>query len=299
MNVLGLVFSLLLILSYGFYACWDKQTASNRLRTTYVGHEKVNRKILNSYQSAVYKNLGRKRNPATEIHAKELTDEEEIFDKEETAASKAQKPDMNHQCAKLNLWPLIQEGRENHPVLYELAANLIRTFYGSLNEREKRFEYRFLDALLSAARAFPQDTPFAFEKILLEDYQLLYYKMLKGTKEWDLAANIGYPSLLDYIKASSGQDKICLFHAHPDVFTVLFGPKVAANLYPAIHQQNGPALTQEFVEKFCSEAHLISVDPELLKLLEYGRPDHPEHKKTIVAHDNHICLRQTVYLKDR
>jgi hypothetical protein len=61
MNVLGLVFSILLILSYGFYACWDKHTAASRLRNTYVAYQQVNRKILNSFESSVYENFGYKR----------------------------------------------------------------------------------------------------------------------------------------------------------------------------------------------------------------------------------------------
>ncbi|HSX10107.1 MAG TPA: hypothetical protein VLF94_00100 [Chlamydiales bacterium] len=297
MNILGLVFSLLLILSYGFYACWDKQTASNRLRTTYVGHERANRKILNSYQSEVYKHLGRKAKPATEAHAASLVEEEELPD-EEQPQTQAKKPDPNHQCAKLNLWPLIQEGRECHPMLYELTANLIRTFYAPLSDGAKRFEYRLLDALLAAAKAFPRETPFAFEKILLPHYPLTYYKMLKGTKEWDLSAHVGYPPLLDYIKADPSKDKICLFHAHPDALTVLFGPTVAASLYSTVHQQGGPALTRELVEKHCSDARLLNLDPDLLALFEYGHPDHPEHKKTLIAHDHHISLRKTVYLQE-
>lgn len=290
MNILGLVFSLLLILSYGFYACWDKQTASNRIRTTYLSHEKANRKILNSYQSEVYKNLGRKTKPVE-------THEEEILEQEETFCI-AVKPELNRECAKLNLFPLIQEGRERHPILYELAAKLIHTFYAPLGNREKRFEYHFLDALLASARAYPTDIPFAFEKLDLKKFQRVYYKMLRGTKEWNLAADIGYPPVLDYIKIAPGQEKLCLCHAHSDLFLVLFGQKMATALYPVVHQKDGPAFTQELVEKFCSEAHLMPLDLDLLALLEYGHHHHPELKKTLVATDNNVCLRKTVYLKD-
>lgn len=297
MNILGLVFSLLLILSYAFYACSDKQKGSTRLRTTYIGHETVHRKILNSYQSEVYKNMGRS-GQSSSIPIPELEAEEELPDEAEEKATpaKPKKPDLNHECAKLDLWPLAQEGRENHLALYELAAKLIRTFYAPLNVKEKNFEYHFLDALLTAIKTHPQGAPFAFEKLELPGYQPLYYKMLRGTKEWDLAAQIGYPPLLDYIKASSSKEKVCLFHAHPDVLTYLFGPKVAAALYPAIHQQ-GTALTKELVEKHFSDARLLSPDPELLSLLHFGHTDHPEFRKALTAQDNHVSLRQTVYLE--
>lgn len=295
MNILGLVFSVLLILSYGFYACWDKQLASSRLRTTYVSHEKVNRKILNSYQSKVYDHLGsQKKTP--EPHEEE-TDEEEVS---QPAQPKSKKPDLNRECARLNLWPLIQEGREAHPTLYELAAKMIRTFYSPLQNQKKRFEYHFLDALLAAAKAaLQQRTPFALEKVDLNDADLqrIYYKMLKGTKQWDLSLGLGYPSLLDYVKAERSTEKICLFHAHPDLITALFNGKIAASLYAEIHQKEGPAVTKELVEKVCSEHHQISVDPELFKLLEFGKPFHEEHKKTFIAEEGEISLRKNLYLK--
>lgn len=296
MNILGLVFSLLLILSYAFYACSDKQKGSNRLRTTYIGHEKVQRKILNSYQSELYKNMGRLKQRISSIPTAEMAAEDELPDEEEAAQpAKPRKPDLNHECAKLDLWPLAQEGRANHPALYELAAKLIRTFYTSLNVKEKNFEYHFLDALLSAIKTHPQGALFAFEKLELPGYQHLYYKMLRGTKRWDLAAQTGYPPLLDYIKASSSKEKVCLFHAHPDVLTYLFGPKVSADLYAAIHQQ-GTALTRELVEKHFSEARLLSPDPELLDLLHFGHTDHPEFRKALVAQESHVSLRQTVFI---
>jgi hypothetical protein len=299
-NILGLVFSLLLILSYGFYACWDKQTASHSLRTTYVGHEKVHRKILNSYQSEVYKNAGRHGGASISSSTKEvLAEEQEVFTEEEQKDPHFKKPDLNRHCAKLNLWLLAQEGRANHPLLYEVAANMIRAFYKQLVPKEKQFEYHFLDALLTAIKTHPQNIPFSFEKVHLPDYQLLYYKMLKGTKDWDIAAGIGYPSLLDYVKFATVPEKICLFHAHPDVLHFLFGPQVAATLHSAIHTQGGPPPTQELVTRLCNEAHLMPPDPDLLALFEYGHPHHQEYQKTFIAHDQHVSLRKTVPLASK
>lgn len=291
MNVLGLVFSLLLILSYGFYACWDKQWTSSKLRKTYVGNEKVFRKVLNHYQSEVYGGL---RGKGERVEQKE----EEISEEKE---AKLKTPDLNRECSRLNLWPLIQEGKDNHPLLYELVAKMIRTFYTPLHSKEKRFEYHFLDALLKAARATQQPSPSALEKIDMDDpaLQRIYYKMLKGTKEWDLAKQIGYPSLLDYAKAEPTTAKLCIFHAHPDLITVIFNPEIAAHIYKEIHQEGGPLLTQELIERICSEHHLIAVDKDLLEFLELGRPHHEQHKKSLIASDNEtqVCLRKSFHLK--
>lgn len=295
MNVLGLVFSILLILSYGFYACWDKQTASSRLRNTYTSYSQVNRKILNSFESQVYKGL-----EAVKATAKQ-EDHEEEFQPEEKAVENEKKPGINRACSRINLWPLIQEGRENHPALYELAAKLIRTFYGSLHTGEKRFEYHFLDVLIASSKAaLQEDHPFSLEKVALvkPDLQRVYYKMLRGTKHWDLIENIGYPPLQDYVKAESSEDKICVSHAHPDLLTVLFNSKIGWKLYNEIHQQSAPALTEQLIEKVCSEMHQISVDKDLLKLLELGYPDHKEHKKAFIAEDEkgNVSIRKNLYI---
>ncbi len=295
MNVLGLVFSILLILSYGFYACWDKQTASSRLRNSYTSSQKVNRKILNSFESEVYAGLNEVKS------APKLKEHEEIFEPDEIPVEKSKKPGLNRVCSRINLWPLIQEGRENHPALYELAAKMIRTFYPALNTGEKRFEYHFLDVLIASSKAaMKEDHPFSLEKIALvkPDLQRVYYKMLRGTKHWDLVEGIGYPPLQDYIKAEPAQDKICVCHAHPDMLTVLFNPKIGWKLYAEIHQQPPPALTNQLIEKVCSEMHQISVDAELLKLLELGHPDHKEHKKAFIAEDEkgNVSLRKNIYI---
>ncbi len=285
MNVLGLVFSLMLILSYGFYACWDKQTALSRLRSTYVGYHKANRKILNSYQSEIYKNI-RGKPKETKKRAKWLT----------AQIPKKKKADFNHECAKINLWPLIQEGREQHPVLYETAAQMIHTFYGSFSN-EKRFEYRFLDALLASAKlAMEQKETFALEKLAIEEYQKVYYKMLKGTKTWSLIVGKGSPPLLDYVKVEQSNDKLCLFHAHPDLITALFNSQVAVKLYNEIHKKDGPLLTQELVQRICNESKLLSVDPDLFSLLQFGKPEHEVRKKVFIAEEKEVSLRRNLYI---
>jgi hypothetical protein len=296
MNILGLVFSILLILAYGYYACWDKQGASSKLRNTYTAHEQVSRKILNSFESQVYASLGRApSNPKKEKPTKVETEPEELEEPTEKS------PNLNRECACINLWPLIQEGREKNPILYELAAKLIRTFYGSLSTQEKRFEYYFLDVLIeSAKKACQNEELFSLEKVNLTDpdLQRTYYKMLKGTKRWDLRNGIGYPPLLDYVKAAPSGEKICVFHAHPDLITVLFNEKIAWKLYSEIHRKDPAVLTKDLIEKVSAETHHFSVDIDLLNLLQLGRPDHKEHKKVFLAEDtkSDVALRKNLFL---
>ncbi|MDE3047541.1 MAG: hypothetical protein KGI83_04245, partial [Verrucomicrobiota bacterium] len=205
-------------------------------------------------------------------------------------------PCLNRECARLNLWPLIQEGRETHPILYETAARLIRTFYDPLNPGKKRFEYHLLNLLLASAKQTVQNEgTCALEKVLLPDpdMQKIYYKMLKGTKKWDLRNSLGYPPLTEYVKVDRSDTKICVFHAHPDLLTVLFNPKLAWKLYDEIHRQDGPVLTQTLVERIASETHTFAIDPELFRYLQLTNYlDHKDHKMTFVADVGEVSLRK-------
>lgn len=297
MNVLALVFSLLLILSYGFYACWEGQLASARLRKTYLGHEKVNRKILNQYESEFYNHhLKKGKGAAVESPSDESSSDS---DEEGPAQESTPKPiPPNPECAKLNLWPLIQEGRESHPILYDLVIKLIRTFYGAFECDERSL----LNELLAAAkRTLQTQAPFALEKLDLDDpdLQRLYYKMLRGTKKWDLASGVGYPPFLEYVKAAPLEGKTCLFHAHPDLIAALFNQKFAFRLHEEIHQKKGTALTGEFLQTLCRELHQLSIDPKFLELFQLGHPFHHDLKKSFLAEDaaTDISLRKSVYIK--
>lgn len=295
MNVLGLVFSLMLILTYGFYACWDKHVASNRLRKTYVGFETAHRKLLNTYQSEIYGTL-RSKKAIPDPEEDEVSDRIEPEPKPLPTAPPLKASEANAECAKLNLWPLIQEGRNAHPALYEAVARMIRTFYSSLS-KEKRFEYKFLDDLLASAKVALQDEKaFALEKVALSDYPLLYYKMLKGTQEWDLIEHVGYPTLLDYLKVDPQSQTTCLSHAHPDLFIALFGKDIAQSLYADIHRKGGPPLTSELIIKACAENHQHLPDPQLLALFIFGHVDSQGKMKTLLAHEDQVYLRKTLFI---
>ncbi len=291
MNILGLVFSLLLILSYSFWATWEKSTGSRRLGTAYLGLQKINRKYLNHFESELYQSLRQK-----------PLDKTSPAPSEPSAPKEAKIPALNEPCARLNLLPLITEGRDEHPFLYETAAKLFRTFYQPLFQNQPRFEYRFLDQLLASIKtALEKESPFSLEKLSLKDASLqpLYYRMLRGTKEWDLSKGTGLPPLLDYLKCEPSSDKLCLFHAHPDLLSVLFNPKAAKQLFQKIHQEKAPPLTKELLEQICSEAHIFALDARLFDLLELGRPSHqPDIGRAYIETDeaSHISLRKRLYL---
>lgn len=299
MNLLGLVFALLLIFSYGSYAVWDKHVTGNRLRNTHLSHKRANRALLNEFESNFYNNTLKrhKTGPSQTSHKSK----KEVFEEEVNEDEKI--PEINKECSRLNLWPLIQEGRESHTALYELAAKMIRTFYDPLLPKEKRFEYRFLNVWLASAKKCIQgeEGAFSLEKITLldSDLQKIYYKMLKGTKKWDLEENIGYPPLQDYIKAEPHESKICVFHAHPDMVATLFNRKLAIKLCGEIHKKGGAPLTRELIERLGNEAHIFSIDPALFELIQLsGYLQHEDKKKIFAADFGDVRLRKNLTLQN-
>lgn len=293
MNFITFVLSLLLIFSIGTFVALEKQAGNRRLRNTYLGHVAANRKILSKWESEVYKSL---RGEPSSPKKKGLHTTSEKTKKEHKI------PLVNPECARLNLWPLIQEGREEHPFLYATALKFLETFYASSLFSEKPQEQAlFLNDFLKKAKLAIQKNQFSMETLSLDPrFQILYYQMLKGTKQWDLLQKMGYPSLLDIVKVEEHPSKICLSHALPGPIAALFNPKAALLLYQEIHKESPPLLTRELIEKICADSHLIMLDPEVFNLIDLKNPAHAkERKTTLVAEDadTKISLRKTIYTR--
>ena len=290
MNFITFVFSLLLIFSFGTFLTLEKQSGNHRLRATYLGHVAANRKILSQQMSETYQSL--RGQPKVLV--------------EKTAADKKEPtihpiPEINPECARINLWPLIQEGKERHPFLYEVAVNMLDHFYGSnVFKDSPQTKTVFLNAFLKKAKVAIQKNQFCLEKLALDpSLQMHYYKLLKGTKEWKAEQKIGYPSFLDVFKVDETPSKVCLLHAHPGQIMAILGSKVGKLLFSEIQAQDSLPISRELIEKVYAEAHLMTPDPDLFTLIEMGRPAHPHKgKTTLIAqdHDTHISLRKNVYI---
>lgn len=297
MNFLTLIFSLLLILSFGTWTLLEKKVGAQKIRSTFLGHSVAHRKILSECEKETYKGLRSIPDSSPKTSSPKQKRRQEPPEEEKDRVI------VNPECARLNLWPLIQDGKEKEPVLYETMARLLRTFYtASLFENQSGLEYRFLDLFLKRIKEeLQKEGPFVFEKLSLNDpyLQSLYYKMLKGTKKKNLAVQNGYPSLLDSIRIEKIPAKICLFHANVDQLAVFFGYKSADKLYQEIHRAKSPPLTRELIENICFESHAPIFHPQIFEWFAFGRPKHNRSsKKTFVEEDKdtHISLRKNVYL---
>ncbi|HSX37707.1 MAG TPA: hypothetical protein VLE95_02625 [Chlamydiales bacterium] len=284
MNIIGFVLCILCILSFSAIASFQKQMDSYRLRRSYLGHFAANRQIFDQIISEFYASFKQKSG-----HKEHATND---F-KPKTENPPPPPPPINGSCARLNLFPLIHRNIEDVRSHYETAAHILKILYGdTLFDNKAQSEYKFLDALLKEIRnKMVKDEFTALEKISFKDgnVQKMYYKMLKGTK-----IN-GYLSLLDYFKFEPVSSKICLFHAHPTLLSILFTPKGADKLYAALHASQAPAVTQESIERICQEVHAPC--PPAFDLFEIKRKNHEKPSKgTFIGEDSEyrIFLRKEV-----
>ena len=297
MNFLTLVLSLMLICSFSLFVLLEKEAGQKKLRATYLGHMAANQKILKQHDKEIYDHLPEHRKPgiagqpSTSLAPAAQDLEEQDSDEEE----EPEIPPINPECARLNLWPLIQEGREEHPLLYNTTLKLLKTLYGHALFDDRLSEAKhFLDVFLRKAKEAQQKEPIkALEKLSLgPSLQMTYYCCLKGMKDGS------YPSLLDVVKVEETPSKVCLQHAHPDLLAVFFGEKAASKIYAEIHKENARRITETQIEQICHESHVLVLDPAIFDLLEIHPPRHPKMAKTTRLgkdKNSQISLRKTIY----
>ncbi len=286
MNVVGFVFGWLMIFACVFSLSIHKTSLAKSADRSEKSNLAASRKILNSYESLLYrrekgKPIKNSREPKTMC----------------AAASKKTRAPLNPPCARLNIWPLVQDGKEMHPALYDLAAKLLRFFYADPLLNEARLEYRLLDAMLDSARLAQKQRPamqIPLEKLPLStaSFQNLYYQMLKGTKQ----DSRGFPSLLDYLSCECRQSKICLKHASFPMISCLFGPSTACPIYRAIHEDK-THLSEEFLQNICTSSGAPGIERNILEFLELNQLAHPpSQQKTIEETSKGISLKKRVFL---
>jgi hypothetical protein len=293
MNLLGMVMGLLLIFACTFTLSLRKATVAQGVEKTYQAHLNASRNIHNSFESLCYRRMRGKKPKTPDEQKKEIAKELHL-------------EPVNLDCARLNLWPLLIDGSEKHPALYETAAQLLRSLYASaLFNRESRFEYRLLDAMLDAAKKkqHKQKTTSIFlEKLVLNDshvkplytMQTIYYHMLRGIRK--SAGDEGYPALLEYLTIENKKSLICIHHASIEMLSALFGPGTAWAIFHELQESETP-LTLERVQDLCNQNGKLNLSDEFFTLFDWQSSRlHSSSQKTLVQEEANVCLKQKVFL---
>jgi hypothetical protein len=289
MNILPFVLAILIVLSYGASVSFQSRMASRRNQKAHVGMRSAEMQILRQSEWELYDHL-----PGEPVKVEKM--------KHDAPPKEEKKEVINPSCAKLNLFPLIDQGKMALPALYETAAKMLRLFYRNTLFENQALEYRLLDAILAAGkRSLNESLSLPIETLDLKngDLQALYYTALKGTKKCQLSEK-GYPSLLDYLKIDRMVAPICLFDAHPHILTLFFGPKTASIVHREIHSGQKQSLELETILQLSSDPDLAFVNPDVWKLIDFHRPTHGSSSRlTMIGEDAEtgICVRRDFQVK--
>lgn len=131
---------------------------------------------------------------------------------------------------KINLTALLESPEDK--LLKKAFANLFESLYGhaALLSSEKEVS-GFVDNLVEAEK--DSSEPIEFLKLYLDDgnFNKAFYKMLKGTKTFNLETKEGYPPLEDMFSLEIKDQKAFAFHSLPKSFLqALFGDSVARGI---------------------------------------------------------------------
>ncbi len=287
MNILPFILAILLVLGYISSSLLQKHFLSSTTDKTYLGLRRAERVLLRSSETARFRML-----PGVPLKVQR----KEPVKKEPTIVPE---PRINPSCARLNLFPLLTEGKQVHGHLYAMALKLLETFY-----QDKLFDSgQLLDALLSAVKQQLQSNQsLSLETFDLGPLQGGYYAALKGTKQCDLVSGTGYPPLIDYFKFERGATQVCLFHAHPHMLAPFFGVNNARVLYQKLHTDCKPGVEIEAIFHMIDSVQLQFVDPKVWTLLQCTKPRHSKEGmlETKVADDvvSGVSVRRKVFVRE-
>lgn len=297
MNILSLVFSILLILSFGFYACFEKGRATRDIQKAFTSQASVKRALFRTYANEMYKGVPGIKRLSSDASSKPSSPQGKTL-----GQKKDKKPfKISLECSKINLYPLVEKGKEQDPVLHQTVIHFLRLFYekplfGYFSKKEN-FAEEFLDEWLKSLQKvfLKQPKSVNLEQIVFKDptLQTLYYNMLRGAKN-------KYPSLLDFVKVqpkTKKEEKLCLKHASPDLLSIFFGG-AANELFQEIHSDIN-ALPLARIEELC-RAHRHPLSQESLTLLNLILASHPlSPELTLLEEESEgaISLRKKTYRK--
>lgn len=151
---------------------------------------------------------------------------EGVLEKEKITKAKNTHP------SKINLYLLTQEKNLKQETLYSLTALLIRKTYNHAPFYKKDLEYRILDTYIKMVKE-ENCEKIDPEKIHFADTDLgwAWYRMIKGTKTYDIQKKEGYPSLLKFITYKKDSPTLLLPEASKDLLSLLFTPAIAQEIH--------------------------------------------------------------------
>ncbi len=268
MNIIALVMGLLLIIAVSTNTLLKKKIADDTVSKSVSGYMNASRKALNNSEIYYFNS----------IQAKPSDNSKK--EKEPIKVVENKKREINIQNAKINIYPLVMEKKENCPELYKLVISLVKTLYSDKSFYKTNLEKVILDNILAAFEIqLKKDKDLHLANLFLKDSSLqkTYYRILKGTKFYDFDKKIGIPSLLDYIKFENTNSKIPMKDASYELLLTIFNKSITKEII-LLQTQNPPKnLTKENVINICQKNH-FRFDEKIFDFFDFSNSINSKEK---------------------
>ena len=246
MNILPLVLSFLLVLSFTSFSLLKERKATHFETQSFIGHMATIREARNTAEEDLFRGwshviASEKKEPDVPS-SKSKRSPEELANYDEIRK-------MRRSCSysQLNLAPLKASKEEK---LQKIATDLIDTLYGHATFYQKAQENtpKLSSELLSFILQTTKDDFFS----LLEEsspYQETLYKMIKGTNAYDIKDTQGYPPLEDFFAFAPEEKSLFRFHfASLPLLKVIFDQEITKQILAKEKEkwlELSPCLTEE------------------------------------------------------
>ncbi len=225
MNILPLIFSFLIIFSCIAFTFLREVKSFSLIETTLNGYNRAERAVSNAISSKAYRKIKAEPIGKKEGEKSQTPKEKEYF------SYRSLFPAFEN--SKFNLEPLIkQEGELRIHPLYEPLAEFLRILYRknlfAKEKKSEKLEYHLIAEMIKKARKLGEVQSLA--ELYPEDPVLkgIYYKMLKGTNQYD--RDRGIPPLGEFLSIRKGGKAVSLSFASPLLLEAFFGLEISSEI---------------------------------------------------------------------
>lgn len=293
MNILIFISSIIIILGISSNALITNSSSSERSDISYSSYFNISRDIDNKLEEKLF--------DKAPVITKKTTNP--LIKTIQNVNKKYSIPEKDELCY-LNVFSLINDGKDQSPLIYNIFSNLIFVLYDNTSlfsePLDKKFIYQLVDEIIFAAQKeldSQKDLPIKqiyLEKLKLKskNLQTIYYQMLKGTNHYNFQKKLGYPSLLDFIICSSNiKDSINIPYSPEELLCAMFTYPIANEVFNMQRKDNGfypitKSQLEEIIVKHNHSYHALNPWP----LLEFKNKK-MKKRKTIHAEDEKTNIK--------
>jgi hypothetical protein len=194
-------------------------------------------------------------------------------------------PPQKEEYCLFNLYSLFLHGKKENPLAYQLLENLLFVLYDNTTlidtPLDEKYLHYFIDEIISAAQIeLKKQEKALYPCIYLEKLKLknkedhaIFYRMLKGTKHYQLESKQGFPSLLDFVYVSSQEKElISVPYASKELLYALFNKEIAISILDYQMKDNSfSPITKDALENLLSQHFSTIRDFPFWPLLDFSK----------------------------